>query len=98
MLALSDRIAGVASKSRKKGSLNITVSRTDGGAATIEAVDPIGSPQKPLTDAQFEAKFRDCAHNAVRPLSDDSIDTALAMIARLETLSDARELMAAFAG
>lgn len=98
VLALSDRIAGVAREGRKKRSLSITVSRTDGRAATIEAADPIGSPQKPLTDAQFEAKFRDCARNAVRPLSDASIDAALAGIARLEALTDARELMAAFAG
>jgi 2-methylcitrate dehydratase PrpD len=98
VLALSDRIAGVAQDGRKKGSLSITVSRTDGCAATIEAIDPIGSPQKPLTDAQFEAKFRDCARNAVQPLSDASIDAALARIAGLEALTDARELMAAFAG
>ncbi len=98
VLALSDRIEGVACEGRKKGSLSITVNRTDGRAITIEAADPVGSPQKPLTDAQFEAKFRDCARNAVRPLSDASIDTALAGIARLEALTDARELMAAFAG
>jgi 2-methylcitrate dehydratase PrpD len=98
VLGLSDRIAGVAQERRAKGSLSISVSTTDGRAATIEATDPIGSPQKPLTDAQFEAKFRDCARNAVQPLSDASIDAALARIARLEALSDARELMAAFAG
>ena len=98
VLALSDRVTGVARESRKKGSLSITLSRTDGRAATIEAVDPIGSPQKPLTDAQFAAKFRDCARNAVRPLSDDKIGNALTMIDRLEALTDARELMAAFAG
>jgi 2-methylcitrate dehydratase PrpD len=98
VLALSDRINGVAREGRKKGELSITVSRTDGRSATIDAADPIGSPQKPLTDAQFAAKFRDCARNAVRPLSDASIDTVLAKIARLEALTDARELMAAFSG
>jgi len=98
VLALSDRIAGVAHERRGKGSLSIGVSRTDGRAVTIEAADPIGSPQKPLTDAQFEGKFRDCARNAVQSLSDASIDATLARIARLEALSDARELMAAFAG
>jgi hypothetical protein len=58
--------------------------------------DPIGSPEKPLTDAQFEAKFRDCARNAVRPLSGPSVDAALAAIGRLETLAGARELMTPF--
>ena len=98
VLALSDKIAGTAREGRKKGSLSITVSRTDGRTVAIEATDPIGSPQKPLTDAQFEAKFRDCACNAVRPLSDASVDTALARIAQLEALTNASELMAAFAG
>ena len=97
VLALSDRIAGVAREGRPKRSLSITVRRTDGRSVTIEATDPIGSPQKPLSDAQFEAKFRDCAHNAVRPLPDASIDAALATIARLETLADARDLLTPFA-
>ena len=65
---------------------------------TIEATDPIGSPQKPLTNAQLEAKFRDCARNAAKPLSAASVDAALAAIGRLERLQDARDLMTAFAG
>jgi 2-methylcitrate dehydratase PrpD len=98
VLALSDRIAGAAHDGRTKGSLSITVTSTDSRSVTVEATDPIGSPQKPLTGAQFEAKFRDCARNAVRPLSDTSIDAALATIARLETSADAGELMAMFGG
>ena len=98
VLALSDRIVGVPREGRRKGSLAITVEMTDGRTATIEAVDPIGSPHKPLTQAQFEAKFRDCARNAVRPLPLASVDAALATIAQLETLPDARELLAPFAG
>jgi 2-methylcitrate dehydratase PrpD len=98
VLALSDRIAGVAQDGRPKGSLAITVKRTDGRSVTIEASDPIGSPEKPLTNAQLEAKFRDCAGNSVQPLSDASVDGLLAVIARLETLPDARELMTPFAG
>jgi 2-methylcitrate dehydratase PrpD len=97
VLALSDRIAGVAREGRTKGSLGIRVQRTDGRAVTIEATDPIGSPEKPLSDAQFEAKFRDCAHHAARPLPDKSVDTVLAAIGRLETFPDARELVAPFA-
>ena len=60
---------------------------------TIEASDPIGSPSKPLTIAQFGAKFRDCARHAAQPLSEASVDAALAAIGRLEALPDARELM-----
>jgi 2-methylcitrate dehydratase PrpD len=74
------------------------VQRTDGRSVTVEASDPIGSPAKPLTNAQLETKFRDCACNAVQPLSDESVDEVLAAIGRLEALPDAQELMTAFAG
>jgi 2-methylcitrate dehydratase PrpD len=96
-LALSDRIAGTAREDRPKRSLSITVRRNDGRSVTVEATDPIGSPEKPLSDAQFEEKFRDCARNARRPLSNTSIDALLAAIGRLETLDDARELVNQFA-
>ena len=98
VLSLSDRIAGVARDERPRGSLSVTVQRTDGRSVTVEASDPIGSPEKPLTNAQLEAKFRDCARHAVQPLSDESLDGVLGAIRRLETLPDAQELMAAFAG
>ena len=97
VLALSDRIVGVAVDGRPPRWCRITVQRTDGRSATVEASSPIGSPQKPLTDAQLEAKFRDCAGNAVRPLPQATVEAALATIARLETLPDARELMTPFA-
>jgi 2-methylcitrate dehydratase PrpD len=97
VLALSGRIAGVARDSRPKRSLSITVRRTDGRSVTVEATDPTGSPEKPLTESQFEAKFRDCMRNAVRPLSDAAIYAVLASIRRLETLTDARELLTPFA-
>jgi 2-methylcitrate dehydratase PrpD len=97
VLALADRIAGVARDGRPKGSLSVTVRRTHGRSATVEATDPSGSPEKPLSDTQFQAKFRDCARNAARPLSDASVDAVLAAIGRLETLADARELLTPFA-
>ena len=98
VLALSDRIAGVARDGRPKRSLSITVQRTDGRSVTVEATDPIGSPEKPLTNDQLEAKFRDCAGNVAKPLSEASLDGVLAAIGRLETLPDARELMTPYAG
>jgi 2-methylcitrate dehydratase PrpD len=98
VLSLSDRIAGVARDDRPRGSLSITVQLPDGRSATVEASDPTGSPEKPLTNAQLETKFRDCARNAVQPLTDASLDELLTAIGRLETLPDARELMTAFAG
>jgi 2-methylcitrate dehydratase PrpD len=98
VLPLSDRIVGIARDDRPRGTLSITVQRTDGRSITVETTDPIGSPEKPLTSGQLEAKFRDCARNAVRPLSQASVDGLLAAIGRFETLPDARELMTAVAG
>jgi 2-methylcitrate dehydratase PrpD len=98
VLSLADRIAGVARDHRPRGSFGITVQRTGGRSVTVEASNPIGSPEKPLANAQLEAKFRDCARNAVQPVSDASVHRLLAAIERLETLPDARELMTAFAG
>jgi 2-methylcitrate dehydratase PrpD len=98
VLALSDRIAGAARDGRPKGSLSITVQRSDGRSVTVEASDPIGSPEKPLAAAEFEAKFRDCARNAAQPLPDASLAVLLAAIGGLETLPDARALIAPFAG
>jgi 2-methylcitrate dehydratase PrpD len=98
VLSLADRIAGVARDHRPRGSLGITVQRTGGRSVTVEASNPIGSPEKPLANAQLEAKFRDCARNAVQPVSEASVHRLLAAIERLETLPDARELMTAFAG
>jgi 2-methylcitrate dehydratase PrpD len=97
VLALSDRIEGRAQHGRSKGSLSITVRRNGGHSVTVEATDPIGSPEKPVSDAQLEAKFRDCARNAVRLLSDADVDAALAAIRRLHTLEDVGELLKSFA-
>src|SRR5215469_13077431 len=97
VLSLSDRITGLAQHGRPRGALSIAVRRTDGRSITVEATHPIGSPEKPLSDAQFEAKFRDCAGNAVQPLSDASVDAALAAIRRLDEFADARELLTPFA-
>ncbi len=97
VLRLSDRIAGAPNPRRGKGSLSITVKRVGGASVTVEATDPIGSPHKPLSQAQFAAKFRDCAENALRPLTGESIDAALSQVEELEQLPDARELIAPFA-
>src|SRR6516225_493916 len=96
VLALSDRIVGIARDSRPTGSPTITVRRTDGLSVTVEATEPSGSPQKPLTDAQFEAKFRDCACNALRPLSNESVDAVLARVQQLDRVADVRDLLAPF--
>ena len=96
VLALSDRIAGVADARHARDSAKIVVTRTDGRSATIETTTPFGAPSNPLSDAQFAAKFRDCAGNAVRPLAAADVDSTLAAIGQLETLADVRVLLTPF--
>ena len=98
MLAISERIAGVAREDWAKGSWSITVQRTDGRSVTVEAIDPIGSPEKPLSDDHLAAKFRDCARNVVQSVPEATVDAVLGAIARLERLADARELTAPLDG
>lgn len=97
VLALADRIAGVAHPARGRDSVAMTVRHTDGRSVTIESTDPIGSPGKPLSAENFAAKFRDCAGNAVHPLAEADVDATLAAIARLELLPDVRILLTPFA-
>src|SRR3546814_7110700 len=54
-------------KSRSAGTLGfveVTVRRTDGAGEVLRVDKPSGSPEKPLTDADLDRKFRDCARFA----------------------------------
>lgn len=97
VLALAERITGEPRAERPRGSLAITVQRRDGRSVTIEATDPLGSPAKPLGEAQLAAKFRDNAANARRPLPPAVVEETLARLAALESLADVRALAAPFA-
>ena len=82
---------------RSRDSAKITVRHTDGRSVTVETTVPFGAPSKPLSAQQFAAKFRDCAGNAIRSLAAADVDATLAAIGTLETLPDARVLLARFA-
>jgi hypothetical protein len=69
------------------------VRRTDGRTATLETTSPSGSPTHPLSTAQLEAKFRDCAAHAVRPLSAESVEQAIHLVSHLEETADAIALV-----
>ena len=97
VLSLADRIAGAADPAHTRDSAKITVRHTDGRSVTIETTVPFGAPSKPLSAQQFAAKFRDCAGNAIRSLAAADVDATLAAIGTLETLPDARVLLARFA-
>ena len=76
---------------------SVSVTTHDGRTATIEAGKPLGSPENSLSVAQLEAKFADCARNAVRPIADDAVAQAIHVILHLEELDNAAVLSHLFA-
>jgi len=97
VLALAERLRGEAKEDAPAGWAQIMVRRTDGRAATVEtAMNALGSPERPLSDLQLEAKFRDCAAHAVRPISAPTVDQAIELVQHLETYDDAVALIRLF--
>jgi hypothetical protein len=54
-------------------------------------------PEKPLSDAQLQAKFCDCAAHAVRPIAPEVIEHAMRFIRQLEDAIEAMDLVRLFA-
>jgi 2-methylcitrate dehydratase PrpD len=96
ILALAARLQGAARDNAPDGWAQITVRRTDGRTATLEATSPSGSPALPLSDAQLHAKFRDCAAHAVRPISAEVVERAIQLVYHLDEIADAVELVQLF--
>ncbi|HST74547.1 MAG TPA: MmgE/PrpD family protein [Acetobacteraceae bacterium] len=96
ILALAARVRGEpAPEQRPRDWARLTVRRTDGRTAIRETTTPLGSPARPLSEAQSAAKFRDCAANAVPALDRAAADRILARLSDLENLPDAADLVRA---
>jgi 2-methylcitrate dehydratase PrpD len=67
----------------------VTMRLKDGRTFTREAQHAKGSPEFPMTDAELDGKFFDCAKHAV---SSDVAQRALEQIRTLETLDNVRPL------
>ena len=85
-----------AAPGKPKGWLSITARHRDGRTVTIEATDPVGSPQKPLTAEQSAAKFRDNAANARVAPDEATVARTLVMLGDLAGVQDVRALLAPF--
>lgn len=96
VLALSARIQGKSAANRAKGWASLTAKLTDGRTATIETGIPLGAPENPLTLALREQKFRDCAANAIRPISADAVSKAIQTVGALQDLPHAADLLRNF--
>lgn len=93
VLALAARLQGAVRADAPEGWAQISVRRTDGRTATLETTSPSGSPERPLSTAQLEAKFRDCAAHAVRPMSEEVVARAIHLIHHLDAAPEALELI-----
>lgn len=80
ILALADRIEGRAVADRIRGWARLTVTLGDGSSVTREVTHASGSPESPISDEALDAKFRDCAMNAVAPLASGTIGTTIALV------------------
>jgi 2-methylcitrate dehydratase PrpD len=63
---------------------------TDGSIITLRCDQPKGAPERPLTRAEVEAKFRTYAKAR---LSGERIEEAIRLVSRLEELGSTRNLM-----
>jgi 2-methylcitrate dehydratase PrpD len=96
VLALADRMQAHVDPEASPGWSRLMVRLADGRVATVETTLPSGSPANPLSDAQLEAKFRDCAAHAARPLPGETIDRALDLLRHLDEAADATALVRLF--
>ncbi|MBN8872864.1 MAG: MmgE/PrpD family protein [Rhodospirillales bacterium] len=89
ILALSDRVAGVAAD----GPVTVSVRLEDGRSMSHAVRIARGAPTNPLSPDQRAAKFHDCAVHAVRPIPATTEDAVLQVLARLEAEPDARRIL-----
>ncbi len=94
VLSLAERMQGESSDDAALGWARIRVECRDGRQASLETAPvALGAPEHPLSDAQLQDKFHDCATNALRPLPGDLIDQTMAFVANLEGAQDATALI-----
>jgi 2-methylcitrate dehydratase PrpD len=98
VLALAARIQGAVQPDAPNGWARLMVRRTDGRMAALETTVPSGSPERPLSAVQLQAKFRDCATHAVRPLSAKVVEWAMHLVSRLEETADVTALIRLLSG
>ena len=67
----------------------VTITLKDGRTVQRRISQAKGQPKNPLTDAELEAKFRDCAARVLPPAK---VDALMAMLRKLETVPDVSAL------
>jgi 2-methylcitrate dehydratase len=68
--------------------------KTKDGKEFIKQVDiPLGSPQKPFSQADIKRKLKDCNSVSIKPMSDEMLEKLIETIQRLEKLEDIGPVM-----
>ncbi len=93
VLGIAERMVGIDAGREASA---VTIRLRDGRAATVKLGPPLGSPANRLSVDRLEAKFADCARNAVRPLPDDAVRATMHTILHLEAVQDVSELLRHF--
>lgn len=88
-LALADRTTFLADARSRGGAVAATT--TDGRRLTASVEQRLGDPERPLSDAQVHAKFRDCCSFAPN-LSVSDVDALIAFVESLEDVDDVSPL------
>lgn len=71
----------------------VEIEMNDGTIHRLRVDSPLGHPSQPMSQADFDAKARDCLRAAIRPLADDAANQLRAYVERLETLDDMRGIV-----
>jgi 2-methylcitrate dehydratase PrpD len=71
----------------------VTITMQDGAEYTEEVEHCLGSVDRPMTFADVTKKFRECAACSIKPLKKETVEKVIEMVARLEKLTDATEII-----
>jgi 2-methylcitrate dehydratase PrpD len=71
----------------------VTVKMKDGRQLRREVPVLKGTPESPLSYAEYADKFRHCVAFAAKPISDSKIEAAIDFVANLESAKNVRELV-----
>jgi len=71
----------------------LTLRTTDGSEHRIVVDTLPGTPSRPLSDRELEAKVRECFGRGARPLSDRQIDCVIQRVSGLESLPSAGAIL-----
>lgn len=71
----------------------VEVRTRDGRTLAHQAPGVPGNPKNPVSQDLLEGKFRDCASFAVNPVSKGNVEKVIELVAHLEDVADAAEVM-----